>query len=386
MSKTKPAIAIIGAGLGGSAAAALLQKQGFNVTVYEQAPAFARLGAAIHLGPNLVKVLRLLGLAEGFMNNCVSMTRWTSRKWNTGEYLLDYEIDGDNRFGAPYLQAHRGDFHSAVTGAISPGTVAFGKRLIGFDVKSDGVHLSFEDGSTATADIVIGADGINSKIREVLAGAAKPTFMGQVAHRSIFPTELIGNLADQETGIYTKWWGEKGEHRMVNHYFFTPDRKEFFVYTSSPQDDWQHETSFVEADIEGILAAFEGAHPDLLQVVKAMPPERTSKWAQYVCDPLDSWTDGPIALLGDAVHPMPPYLGQGAAMAVEDGAMLARCIGLTPNDLDHAFEVYETNRIARTARVQQTARNHDIWLRDFADPGWIFSYDTWETPLLEPAA
>lgn len=386
MSNAKPKIAVVGAGLGGSTAAALLQKQGFDVTVYEQAPAFKRLGAAIHLGPNLVKILRLLGLAESFMKNCVTMTRWVSRKWDSGEVLLDYEVDGDNRFGAPYLQAHRGDFHAAMTGAIRPGTVAFGKKLAGFESKPDGVQLSFEDGTTSFADIVIGADGLNSKVREVLAGAAQPTFMGQVAHRSIFPTELLGDLANQDTGKYTKWWGEKGEHRMVNHYFFAPDRKEFFVYTSSPQADWPHESSSVEADIEGLLAAFEGAHPELIQVIKAMPPERSSKWAQHVCEPLEKWTHGRIALLGDAVHPMPPYLGQGAAMAVEDGAMLARCIGMMPNDLDHAFQVYEANRIARTGQVQYTARNHDIWLRDFADPHWIFEYDAWTAPLAEPAA
>jgi 6-hydroxynicotinate 3-monooxygenase len=385
MSQALPKIAVVGAGLGGSAAAVLLQKQGFDVTVYEQAPAFERLGAAIHLGPNLVKVLRLMGLEDAFMKNCVSMKNWVSRKWDTGDVMLDYEIDGENRFGAPYLQAHRGDFHAAITGAIKPGTVAFGKRLAGVDKNGAGVDLTFEDGTTAYADVVIGADGVKSKVREILAGVAKPQFMGQVAHRSIFPTELLGDLANQNIGKYTKWWGEKGEHRMVNHYFFTPDKKEFFVYTSTPQIEWPHETSWVEADIEGILAAFEGGHPELIQVIKAMPAERSSKWAQFICEPLDSWVSGPIALLGDAVHPMPPYLGQGAAMAVEDGAMVARCIGMAPHDIDHALRVYETNRIARTAKVQHTARNHDIWLRDFADPHWIFGYDTWTTPLKESA-
>jgi 6-hydroxynicotinate 3-monooxygenase len=386
MSKSNLRIAVVGAGLGGSTAAALLQRQGFHVTIYEQAPAFARVGAAIHLGPNLVKVLRVLGLEQEFLKSSVAMQNWVSREWDTGEILLNYDVDGENRFGAHYLQAHRGDFHEAVTGAVDPATVAFNKKLVGYELKDGKPELSFEDGTTATADIVIGADGVNSKLRTILAGAPKPIFMKQVAHRSIFPTELLGQLADQETGLYTKWWGEKGEHRMVNHYFFTPDRKEFFVYTSTPRESWDFEGSSAPADIDSILRAFDGAHPDLVQVIKAMPPERSSMWSQFICEPLESWTHGPIAMLGDAVHPMPPYLGQGAAMAVEDGAMLARCITAFPNDIDHAFRVYEANRIARTAKVQYTARNHDIWLRDFADPDWIFGYDAWGGPLEQAAA
>ena len=116
MSQSKLKIAVVGAGLGGSTAAALLQRQGFDTTLYEQAPAFGRVGAAIHLGPNLVKVLRVLGLEEKFVNSSVAMKNWVSRKWDTGEVLLDYEMDGKNRFGAHYLQAHRGDFHAAITG------------------------------------------------------------------------------------------------------------------------------------------------------------------------------------------------------------------------------------------------------------------------------
>lgn len=385
MSKANPEIAVVGAGLGGCTAAALLQKQGFNVTLYEQAPQFSRVGAAIHLGPNLVKVLRVMGLEDQFLKSSVAMTRWVSRKWDTGEVLLDYEVDGENNFGAHYLQAHRGDFHAAVTGAINQDTVAFGKKLIDYELIDGRPRLTFDDGTTVNPDLVIGADGVNSKLRTILAGAPKPVFMGQVAHRSIFPTELLGHLADQDTGKYTKWWGEKGEHRMLNHYFFTPDRKEFFVYTSTPRDSWEFEGSSAPADIDGILAAFDGAHPDLVQVIKAMPPERSSMWSQFICEPLEKWTHGPIAMLGDAVHPMPPYLGQGAAMAVEDGAMLARCIGMMPQDPDAAFALYERNRIERTARVQYTARNHDIWLRDFADPDWIFGYDAWDGPIIEAA-
>ena len=378
----KARIAIIGAGLGGSAAAALLQGAGFNVALYEQAEEFSRLGAAIQLGPNLVKVLQRIGIAERVARAGISLAAWLSRKWDTGEELLHYPFEAEERYGAKFIQAHRGDFHALLIDALKPGTVRFGKRLIDLDIVGNGVDLRFEDGAKATADIVIGADGIRSQVRQVLGGVETPTYMGEIAHRAIFPTELLGGF---QTPDYTKWWGEIGEYRMCNHYYFTADRKEYFVYTSTPLADWPYDSSSVPGDLDSVMEAFEGAHPDLLRVLRAIPQGSSTRWAQFVCEPLDFWSQGPVALLGDAVHPMPPYMGQGAAMAVEDASMLTRCLIETPTDVDYAFKRYETNRIGRTAKVQSTSRKHELWLRDFADPGWLFDYDAFDMELEEPA-
>ncbi len=375
-------IAIIGAGLGGSAAAALLQGAGFNIKLYEQAGAFSRLGAAIQLGPNLVKVLQRIGIADRMARTGIELGAWLSRKWDTGEELLHYPFDAEERYGAKFIQAHRGDFHATLIDALDPGTVRFDKRLVDLDIVGGGVKLRFADGSTATADIAIGADGIRSQVRQVLGGVATPTYMGEVAHRSIFPTEL---LCGHVTPDYTKWWGEVGEFRMCNHYYFTADRKEYFVYTSTPMADWPYDASSIPGDFDSVLEAFVGAHPDLLRILRAVPEGSSTRWAQFVCEPLDFWSHGPVVLLGDAVHPMPPYMGQGAAMAIEDASMLTRCMIETPCDLDYAFKRYETNRIARTAKVQATSRKHDLWLRDFADPDWLFSYDAFDVELEEPA-
>ena len=381
-SPSKAQIAIIGAGIGGSAVAALLQGAGFNVKLYEQAEEFTRLGAAIQLGPNLVKVLQRIGIADRVARTGIPLGAWLSRKWDTGEQLLLHPFEAEEKYGAKFIQAHRGDFHALLIDALKPGTVEFGKRLLDLDMAGNGVDLRFADGARIGADIVIGADGLRSQVRQVLGGVEKPRYMGEVGHRAIFPTALLDGF---ETPDYTKWWGEIGEFRMCNHYYFTADRQEYFVYTSTPMADWPYDSSSIPGDFDSVMEAFEGAHPDLLRVLRAVPEGSSTRWAQFVCEPLDFWSQGPVVLLGDAVHPMPPYMGQGAAMAVEDASMLARCMIETPLDLDYAFKRYETNRIDRTARVQATSRKHDLWLRDFADPDWLFSYDAFEIDLQEPA-
>ena len=379
MIQRKSRIAIVGAGLGGSAVAALLQSAGFNVTVYEQTPTFSRLGAGIHLGPNTVKVLQRIGIAEQLADTGCHLEAWISRKCDTGETLLNHKFDA-TRYGAPYIQAHRGDFHELLIDALKPGTVEFGKCLVDLDVIKNVVHLGFEDGTKASADVVIGADGVQSKVREILVGLEQPKYIGQVAHRFIIPSSALGDL-EHRIPSYTKWWGEVGEDRMVNHYFLTSSRKEFFVYTSSPEPEWQHETSSVPADLDSLRAAFEDYHPNVRRMLEVCT--EATKWPQFYFEPLPLWSRGPIVMLGDACHPMTPYMGQGAAMAIEDSAVLSRCMVSSPSDFDYAFKLYEANRKDRTAKVQSGSREHK-WLRDKADPDWVWGYDAVTEPLVTP--
>jgi 6-hydroxynicotinate 3-monooxygenase len=371
-------IAIVGAGLGGPAAAALLQAAGFDVHLYEQSASFSRIGAGIHLGPNLVRVLYRIGVGERLAAQGVNPAAWLSRRWDTGEMMLDYPLGeaAIHRWGAPYLMVHRGDFHALLIEAVKPGTLHFGKRLTHLDWTGKVVKLSFEDGSRAEADIVIGADGVRSRCREILVGLENPKFTGQVAYRSIFP---MSRLAGHAYNDYTKWWGED---RIVLTYYITADRRDMYFVTSSPQKEWRHETSSVPADMEELRAAFAGFHPEVQRVFQACPA--ASKWAQYDSEPLTVWSRGRVVLLGDACHPMTPYMGQGAAMAIEDAAMLTRCLQESSSDLDYAIQLYEANRKDRTTAVQRSSRTN-TWFKTHAEPDWVFGYDVFEHPLVPPA-
>ena len=371
-------IAIVGAGLGGPAAAALLQAAGFDVQLYEQSASFSRIGAGIHLGPNLVRVLYRIGIGERLAAQGVNPSAWVSRQWDSGEVLLDYPLGQGAiaRWGAPYLMVHRGDFHALLIEAVKPGTLHFGKRLADLDWTGKAVKLSFEDGSRAEADIVVGADGVRSRCREILVGLEKPRYTGQVAYRAIFP---MSRLAGYEYNDYTKWWADD---RIVLTYYITADRRDMYFVTSSPQADWPHPTSSVPADMDELRAAFAGFHPEVQRVFQACPA--ASKWAQYDSEPLTVWSRGRVVLLGDACHPMTPYMGQGAAMAIEDGAMLTRCLQAAPGDPDQAIRLYEANRKERTTAVQSSSRTN-TWFKTHADPDWVFGYDVFKAPMTQRA-
>ena len=171
---------------------------------------------------------------------------------------------------------------------------------------------------TEDADIVIGADGVNSKLREFLLGADKPRFSGYIAHRAIFPAALLNGLPIRSC---TKWWGPRS-HILV--YYMTQAREEVYVVSSVPAPGWDVPESYLPCDRESFVAAFEGFHPELRHVVAAAPS--VTQWPIFDREPVDCWSRGALVLLGDACHPMRPYMASGAAMAIEDGAILARCI------------------------------------------------------------
>ena len=380
MARNKIRIAVIGGGLGGPATASLLQQAGYEVKVYEQSPSFSRIGAGINLSPNVTRILERIGIGRRLAEAGAQTSHWVSRAWDTGELLLDYPMGEalEKHYGAPYLCVHRGDFHALLIESLAPGTLEFGKRLVDLEQKGPIVKLAFADGSRAEADLVIGADGVRSRCRELLVGLKPPRYTGYVAHRCIFPTAL---LAGMELVDYMKWWGP-GAWLFLT-YFITSRREEFYIVTSSPQAEWPHETSSAPADLEEMREAFAGFHPDVLRQIAAIPA--ATKWAMYDADPLPVWSRGRIVLLGDACHAMTPYMGQGAAMAIEDGAMLVRCLQASQDDVEHALRLYEANRKDRTAAMQRTSREN-TWLKSSADPDWVWGYDVFAQELVQPSA
>jgi 2-polyprenyl-6-methoxyphenol hydroxylase-like FAD-dependent oxidoreductase len=198
MAKDKLKVAIVGAGMGGLAAAAALRKNGIEVTVYEQARQFTRLGAGIQIGCNAMHVLRGLGLEQRLRAQTFYPRSWNNRDWRTGEILFDMIFGpiAEQKYGAPYLLAHRGDLHEALASAVPDACVRLDHRLVGLDQTADGVRLSFANGDTAEADAVVGADGVHSIVGDILFGETEPHFTGRIAYRTTFPAKLLDSTGD----------------------------------------------------------------------------------------------------------------------------------------------------------------------------------------------
>lgn len=376
---TKPTkIAVIGAGLGGAAAGALLQRAGFQVDVYEQAPVFTRLGAGIHMGPNILKIFERMGVARALETISSKPSHWYSRDGLTGEYLSRIPLTG---YGATYCTVHRGDLHALQISAIDQSSLHFGKRLRSIDDNGSNVHLEFEDGTTAHADIVVGADGINSRVREVLLGEEKPNYSGWVGHRALISGEKLKKY-DLDFEDCVKWWGPD-RHMMV--YYTKADRSEYYYVTGVPHPAWEFDGAFTESSREEMFETFAGYHPVVQALIEST--DTVTKWPLFNRNPLPLWSTGRLVLLGDACHPMKPHMAQGAAMAIEDAAVLTRCLSEAgPSDYRTAFALYEASRRDRATRVQ-TVSNANTWLLEQEDPSWVYGYDIYAEPLkMESAA
>lgn len=370
-------IAIVGAGIGGAAAAALLQKSGFNVEVFEQADEFSRLGAGIHIGPNAMKIFRRIGLEKQLDEMGSHPDFWFSRDGVSGDYLARIPL-GDfakKEYGASYITIHRGDMHALQIEHLQPGTVHYGKRLQTLKDEGDQVRLTFQDGTEVVAGIVIGADGIHSKVREVLLGVEAPTYSGWVGHRALIRGENLAKFADEFESC-VKWW-TADRHMMV--YYTTGKRDEYYFVTGVPHEAWDFQGPYVQSSQEELFEAFKGYHPTVQNLISAT--ESITKWPFLNRNPLPLWSRGRLVMLGDACHPMKPHMAQGACMAIEDAAILARSLEETgTGDYETAFALYEANRKERATKVQAVS-NANTFLLKQEDPGWVYGYDAYAEPL-----
>jgi 2-polyprenyl-6-methoxyphenol hydroxylase-like FAD-dependent oxidoreductase len=381
MALSKPHIAIIGAGMGGLAAAATLGQVGVDVTVYEQAPAFSRVGAGIQMLPNSCRVLRGIGVLERLQRTAFEPYSHLNRVWDSGEVKRELPMP-ESLFGAPFLCMHRADLHEALCSAVPPEAIQLGKKLVGLDQSSGGVTLSFADGTTATADAVVGADGVHSLVREIIIGPDTPIHKGRIAYRAVFDASLMngGVIAPSRT----KWWGTD---RHIVIYYTAADRSSLYFVTSVAEPtDWVTTESWsAKGDVGELRAAYEGFHPEVRMVLDACPD--CHKWAILERDPLPRWSDGRVALLGDACHPMTPYMAQGAATSIEDAAILARCLAdVGKDDLEGALRRYEANRKPRTSRIQAISSANTWMSGGNEDTSWLYGYDAWNVPLVDADA
>ena len=369
-------VAIVGAGMGGLAAAAALRLKGIDVTVYEQARQFARVGAGIQIGCNAMHVLRGLGLEARLRAQAFYPRSWNNRDWRTGEVLFDmvFGPTAEAKYGAPYLVAHRGDLHEALASIVPDEVIRLDHRLIGIEpAAGGGVRIAFNNGRSAEADVVIGADGVHSAVKSILFGEVPPNVTGRIAYRTTFPAKLLNGFEMDECA---KWWGED---RHIVMYYVKPDRSEVYFVTSQPEPEFGLESWSAEGDVAVLRAAFEGFHPSVQRVLAACPS--VHKRILVDREPLADWSAGSVVLLGDAAHPMTPYMAQGAAMAIEDAAVLSRCLGGADRDgVAAALATYEATRKERTSRIQLTSRQNS-WLKGVTDTDWVYGYNAWTAPL-----
>ena len=348
-------IAVIGAGIGGLAAALALLCRGLDVEVYEQAPQLGEVGAGIQISSNGTRVLYALGLEEALRRVQVLPSRRQIRHWSTGETWDWFELGAVSakRYGTPHVMLHRADLHALLAEAVrrlKPDAVHLARRCIGLTQSDRQVEIRFETGEAASAAYVIGADGIHSRVRECLFGPDRPQFTGVVAWRAVVPMEKLPSRLAQMVG--TNWLGPRGH---VLHY---PVRRgELMNYISLVErDDWQIESWTVAGTRSELANDYRDWHADVHAIIANI--ETPYKWALMVREPMPQWSRGRITLLGDACHPTLPFLGQGGVMAIEDGYVVAACLQRYFTDPVKAFGRYEELRKERSAAVVRAAHEN----------------------------
>jgi salicylate hydroxylase len=344
-------VGIIGGGIGGLSAALSLLHAGFDVRVYEQATWLSEVGAGVQVSPNASRVLHRLGLADALAATGVKPLAWHQRRWDDGRTLVRAPLAGavEATYGLPQYQMHRADLLAVLAGALPAGRLHLGHRLTRLADDGDRVRAWFANGTSTEVDVLVGADGIHSVVRGLLFGPEQARFTGCVAYRGLVPASRLGHLGLEVTA---QVWLGPGQHFV--HYFVSGRRLLNFVAVVE-REEWTGESWTDRGDIEHVRAAFAGWHPQVRGVLDAV--DETFVWALFDRSPLERWSRGRVTLLGDACHAMLPFMAQGAAQAIEDGAALAACLRAAGPDPDGpavtaALRRYERVRVPRTSRVQ----------------------------------
>jgi salicylate hydroxylase len=335
-------VGIAGGGLGGLAAALFLLRAGVrDVRVFEHQPALQEIGAGIQIAPNAVRPLQRLGLGDALLQVGVPFeVPWEFRRWQDGRVLFAMAYD-ESRYGAPYLAIHRADLLRVLADALPDGVVALGHHVTGVD----GDTFVFGDGSVSEPfDVLVGADGIHSVVREAILGPGSPEFVGLAAYRALVPAAEAPEFARRP--VCSIWLGPR---RHFVHYPVSGGEQVNLV-TANPAGDWREESWTAPGEVADFLAEFDGWDEGVISLIAAA--RETRRYAFYAREPVTRWVSGRVALLGDAAHPMLPFFAQGAGQAIEDGAVLAGCLA-GDSDVAAALKRYEALRVERATRVQR---------------------------------
>ena len=369
-------IGILGSGIGGLTAAVALRQAGHDVVVFEQASRFARVGADINLTPNAVRALDGIGLGDALRETAARPRFRISRMWDTGEETsrLGMAEEAEARYGAPQLTLHRADLMSALEAALPAGTIRLGHRATAILPDEHGVTLQFTQGESVRVDALIGADGIHSIARTALFGPESPRFTGVVAFRAVVPAGRLHGVPNLDS--FTKWWGATPESQIVT---FPLNRgHDIFIFATTAQESWRHESWTQPGSVEELRGFYAAFHQEARALLDAC--DDVLKTALWERDPMPEWSRGRVTLMGDAAHPMLPFMAQGAGMAIEDAIVLSRVLD---GDVAASFLRYAEARRDRTARIQLGSRAN-TWLREAGNADWVYGYDAWRVAL--PAA
>jgi salicylate hydroxylase len=343
-------VALIGGGIGGLISALALSRRGFEPLVFEQSCELKEIGAGIQITPNSVKVLRALGLEDDLRNYAFEPEAMVTRDLRSGQLLFRTQSKGvtAGRFGAPWFQIHRADFLTILLRALSRNYLHLAARCTSVISLDRGVMITLSDGREVEADLAVGCDGIHSFVRRALHGAQSPRFTGNICWRALIPAERLPKSHIEPSMNY--WTGPR-EHIVA---YYVRGGQLVNLVAVRETKPWVEESWLLQAQACELVKAYPDAHGDLKLLLQAV--QDCFKWGLFDRDPLPNWSKGRVTLLGDAAHPMLPFLSQGAAMAIEDGYVLARELANSPEDIAAALKAYEAERLPRTAKVQLAAR------------------------------
>ena len=391
----KEKVIIVGAGLGGIALAIALIQKGFQVEVYEQAPALGEIGAGIQVSPNACRVLTSLGALDEVKALSAKPSEYRFRLFENGETLQTIPLGETflERNGFPYLTIHRADLHRALTNklsAIAPEAMHLNRKAIRIDETESGVAVEFEGGYTAKGDLLVGADGIKSIVRKQVLGPTSATYTGDQAWRVMVDAKLLPEEFRPKT---VDIWVGPGRHAVI----YPLRGGEIVNFVGLVEDEaWEDESWAAKRPWTDLKADFAGWSQEIQAILDVANRDECYRWALNIRQPMRGWSTRRAVLLGDSAHATLPYMAQGAAMALEDAIVLARALEL-PAKLSDRFDAYEEARFERTTKVVlESTANRTLFhlptadqLRDgfrTRDVGterntWLYSYDATTAPL-----
>ncbi|MFN3608372.1 MAG: FAD-dependent monooxygenase [Hyphomonas sp.] len=347
-------ILIAGGGIGGLTAALAFLKAGHCVTVLEQAREIAEVGAGLQISPNGMKVLDALGASARVARDAFRPRAQELRLGRSGARIFSIPLReaSQARWRGEYLHIHRADLVEALKACVVdrvPDTIRLGARVTGYEHRETGVSAILSTGETVVGDLLIGADGIHSAVRAQMLGPDKPRYTGNVAWRAVVPVNKLGDYPPPETACV---WAGKRRH-AVTYRLRRGSLANFVGVVESPDKGDESWTSVGAR--EQALKDFKGWNPVIQRIIDEAP--LLMRWSLYDRPELTKWHDGRVVLMGDACHPMLPFMAQGAVMAIEDAYVLARELGRR-EPVESALQTYERKRKPRTTRVQNVAREN----------------------------
>jgi salicylate hydroxylase len=392
-------ILIAGAGIGGLTAACCLMRKGFDVEIHEQAPFLSEIGAGIQISANAMHVLRYLGLSDAIAQVGVGPKAYVFRLHDTGEIIQTFPLSAEHerQHGAPYVQLHRADLHDlllAKAREFNSDVVHLDHKVVGYEEGPNGVELHLANGTTARGDLLIGADGLKSAVRRQIVGDVPPTYTGDAVWRVTVPTDRLPRESrfDQVMSVFM------GPGGHVVCYYLRGGA--LLNFAGTVEAEVSEESWTLKFPWEALKADYAGWHPCIQAIIDAADRDACYRWSLHNRPPIRRWSTGRATILGDAAHPTLPYLAQGAAMAIEDAAVLARALSHSAS-IEQALSLYQGTRVERTARVvRQSNENQKLFhlrseqeiRRRFAqrDEGgernkWLYSYNPL-TAELKPEA